>query len=582
MYHADRRRLGVYLTTSMIDPVMPLVAALLVKMIINAIVGGHHDRATTLAVLLGVIAPLPFVVKRVRNRAAFVMIDKSTALYDQELMRVATSVPHLSSTENPDYLDRMEQLRYRPASLGENGTMISVLLWGTLQAAVLVALLVSVHPFLLVLPIAALPGVWLARHTQHRYQRAFDAAAPRRRQASLFFEFAVAPARADEMRTLRAGPEILRQHRAAIAAADGPLDATARVNAMKMLAGRLIFVAGYIAASALVIRRGISGDATPGDVVLTVVLASTISLQMFTIIDAVSRLANALAMIDRYLWVIDYAANATASAKGNRDVPAKLTEGLRLRGLCFRYPNSTRDSLRDVDLDLPAGTVIAIVGDNGAGKTTLIKIITRMYEPTRGSLTVEATALGDIDIDAWRSVCTAAFQDYARVEASLDESIGIGDLSHRLDLDYITVALDKAGAADLPRQLPNGLGTPIGSSFDDGVQLSGGQWQKVALARTMMRAAPLLVILDEPSANLDPAAEADLFQRYAERARATARTHGTITLLVSHRFSTVRMADLIIVLDDGRVIETGTHHELIGRKGTYAELYELQAANYRS
>jgi ATP-binding cassette subfamily B protein len=236
--------------------------------------------------------------------------------------------------------------------------------------------------------------------------------------------------------------------------------------------------------------------------------------------------------------------------------------------------------LEDVSLSLPAGAVVAIVGENGAGKTTLVKLLAKMYEPTAGRILVDDQPLARVDTGAWRARMAGAVQDFVRFEFRARHTVGVGDVP-RLDEDRaVTTAVTRAGADDVVARLAAGLDTQLGPTWPGGVEVSFGQWQKLALARGFMRDAPLLLVLDEPTAALDAETEHALFERYAAAARHRDGT-GRITVLVSHRFSTVRMADLIVVLDGARVIETGSHAELMARHGRYAELYAIQAASYR-
>jgi ATP-binding cassette, subfamily B, bacterial len=209
-----------------------------------------------------------------------------------------------------------------------------------------------------------------------------------------------------------------------------------------------------------------------------------------------------------------------------------------------------------------------------------VKLLTGMYQPTAGQVLLDGVPLADIDLAAWRERTAAAFQDFVRFELLAGEAVGLGDLPRIDHASALASALDRAGADTVVSELAEGLGTRLGRSFTGGQELSGGQWQRLALARGMMRDLPLLLILDEPTASLDAITEAALFECYLS-ARALARQSGAITLLVSHRFSTVRMADLIIVLDQGRIAASGDHASLIRADGLYAELYELQARAYR-
>ena len=233
-------------------------------------------------------------------------------------------------------------------------------------------------------------------------------------------------------------------------------------------------------------------------------------------------------------------------------------------------------------MTLPAGAVVAIVGENGAGKTTLVKLLAKMYEPSTGSIFVDETPLARIPADAWRARLAGAFQDFFRFEFRARQTVGLGDVPRIEDEPAVVAAVDRAGAGDVVARLASGLDTQLGPTWPSGVELSFGQWQKLALARGFMRDEPLLLMLDEPTAALDADTEHALFERYAAAAHGTGEIHtGRITILVSHRFSTVRMADLIVVLDGARLVEVGTHDELMARGGPYSELYGIQAAAYR-
>ena len=253
---------------------------------------------------------------------------------------------------------------------------------------------------------------------------------------------------------------------------------------------------------------------------------------------------------------------------------AESERGIRLEGLSFRYPGQERWVLKDVDLFIPAGQSVALVGQNGAGKTTFVKLVTRLYEPNEGRILLDGR-----DLKAWdRSELLArfgiVFQDFNQYQLKVRENVGVGSVDHLDEVPRIERAVDRGGAEPVVTGLASGIETPLGKWFQDGVELSGGQWQKIALARGFMREQADMLVLDEPTAALDAEAEHAVFDRFQELAK------GKTTIIISHRFPTVRMADRILVLEDGKITEDGPHAELLAHDKTYARLYKLQAAGY--
>ncbi|MGA8029366.1 MAG: ABC transporter ATP-binding protein, partial [Bryobacteraceae bacterium] len=278
-------------------------------------------------------------------------------------------------------------------------------------------------------------------------------------------------------------------------------------------------------------------------------------------------------------WLEDYAASVTAA--GDLPAPSVLRNGIRLEHVSFTYPGTSRVVLEDISVTLPAGAVVAIVGENGAGKTTLVKLLAKLYEPSSGAIFVDETPLARVQASEWRGRLAGAFQDFFRFEFRAKETVGLGDVSRLNEEPAVVEAVERAGASDVIAGLKSGLDTQLGPTWPNGVDLSFGQWQKLALARGFMRDEPLLLVLDEPTAALDAETEHALFDRYAAAARTEKSASGRVTILVSHRFSTVRMANLIVVLDGARLVEVGSHEELMAKGGQYSELYSIQAATYK-
>jgi ATP-binding cassette subfamily B protein len=254
--------------------------------------------------------------------------------------------------------------------------------------------------------------------------------------------------------------------------------------------------------------------------------------------------------------------------------PRPIRSGFEFRDVSFAYAGSERQVLRRVSFRFDAGERIALIGENGAGKTTLVKLLARLYEPTSGAILLDGIDLREYDVDSLRGEIGVIFQDYMRYDMLVRENIGFGRIEELDDQARVEGAARKSLADPLISQLKNGYQQMLGRRFENGVDLSAGQWQKVALGRAYMRDAQVL-ILDEPTASLDARAEYEVFLRFADL------TRGRMAVLISHRFSTVRMADRILVLADGAVVEQGTHQQLVALGGRYAELFELQAAGYR-
>ncbi len=378
-----------------------------------------------------------------------------------------------------------------------------------------------------------------------------------------------------EVRVTGTGPWLVAERRRAWEAWYRPVAQVRWATAWWHTLVWAVFAAAYVGAISFV---AVGLDRSLGAVVLVVAAGTRLATYIGATAGELGFLRGFwLDSSRRLTWLEDYAAGVQPVTVGS--APDSVREAIRFEHVSFSYPGTDRLVLDDVDLALPAGSVVAIVGENGAGKSTLVKLIAGMYAPTAGRITVDGIDIATIPVDEWRSRLAGAFQDFFRFELHAQQTVGLGDLPRLDERPAAEAAVDRAGAHDVVHRLAHGLDTQLGPTWDEGAEVSFGQWQKLALARGFMRDAPLVLILDEPTAALDAETEHALFERFAEASRAHTDS-GRVTVLVSHRFSTVRMADLIVVMDGARVAEFGTHEDLMARAGHYSELFNIQAAAY--
>jgi ATP-binding cassette, subfamily B, bacterial len=539
------------------------------------------------SLLLGIVAvavlyTITWALAMFAGTAGAVLSDRGSFYLTARIAEQLNAVSGIDHLERPAYLTELDLIQQNLYVLGSGTRQILQVAQMLVRTVGIVVILALIFPPLALLPLFAVAPVAGERASVWLRQRSDERLAPRRRLATELFELATSAGPAKELRVFGAAAPLADRHRALARAVDKGTTRASVLGGALGAAGWLIFAAGFVAGIALVAVRAAHGTATAGQVVLAVTLIQRAQLQAGQAAAAIGQLLTTARIARRLMWLEGYAAADRSRRTARRPiaVPAALNEGITLRDVSFGYPPDGGIVLDRVNLHLPAGSAVALVGENGAGKTTLVKLLTGMYQPTAGQVLVDGVPLDDIDLAEWRARTAATFQDFVRFELLAGQTVGLGDLPRLDDEAALGRALERADAAGVARDLPDGLATRLGRSFSGGQELSGGQWQRLALARGMMRDLPLLLILDEPTASLDAITEAALFERYLA-ARRQAAASGAITLLVSHRFSTVRMADLIVVLDSGRVTASGDHASLIRAGGLYAELYELQARAYR-
>lgn len=571
--------LSVYFVLSFLFSLASLfLLAFTLKLLVDAIVERDVGTGIVAGLVGGVSIGTAVIQAPIGGLLGQVMIDRAGAAVDRKMMTLANSTPGLELHDRPAYLTRlMLLLRDDRFPLTQALTALMLVVTSAAMVVGVAVVLALQHPLLMLLPLFIAPVFYFSIKNEKERSGLWKIVGERERLAKQLFAMSLTPDAGQEVRLYGLLDQVTAKHRQAN---DDVQDEFRRVNLKDTLtqtASWGLFATAYVVAVLIVTREAVHGRADAGDVVLVVGMGLPLVFVTALLSQNIWLISSVLSAADRFQWLHEQV--AAMSGTNGSPAPSHLRDGIRLTNVSFAYPEVGKGVLHDVDLALPAGGVVALVGENGAGKTTLVKLLTKMYQPTSGTIRVDAQDLATLDATDWRTHCTAGFQDFMEFEFLAQETIGIGDAARVDDQSAVRVAAKRGGADDVEPRLPTGWNTQLGSSWEGGVDLSTGQWQRLALARAFMRDNPLLTVLDEPTAALDPAAEHALFDRFTAAARRV--NNGGITLLVSHRFSTVRMADLIVVLDNGRVVDVGTHTELISNDGLYAELYELQAQHYR-
>ncbi len=522
-------------------------------------------------------------------------VDERVARYvHNDLIRLTAEVPSIAHHEHPAMADRLSLVERDAWELGGIWRLLSTL--GAVSGTItVIGMLWSVSPAMIGLLAAALVPSAIYALGLHKRNQLWRTSERFRRLGSKINDALLEPRQGVEVRCFGLSRALLGVADEALQTRNRPVLATTRRFSVYTALGWVFFGGVYAAAVVWIFHRVRHGENTLGDLSLLLLIGPQVSTTASAISSNIGEIMNSVQVFGRYQWLRDYA-NDHAWADSVATPPDRLVDGIRFDHVDFAYPSAdstfdeptgrrsptepTQKSLTDINLHLPAGTTVAFVGENGAGKSTLVKLLARLYDPTSGAVLVDGVPLSKLDPAAWRERMSAGFQDFASLEFLAIDSVGVGDMAER-DEERVVRAVAAGQAGPVVADLPDGLQTQLGTTFEDGVGLSGGQWQRLALARAFMRRRPLLMLLDEPTAALDPEAEQAIYEQYGTVARQLASTTGAVTVLVSHRFSTVRMADLIVVVADGRITEQGTHADLLRAGGRYAELFELQARAYR-
>jgi ATP-binding cassette subfamily B protein len=555
------------------------ITGLVTKFVVDALSSGNPGRAMGIGVLYLVLVGAGALVDDVAGLLQSDLGERTSQAVEQKLMAVSSSAAGLEHLERPEFADKVKLVKDRsflPYFAFTNLNQFSSIFFGLGAAVVLLGF---VHPVLVLLPVVAAPGVVLQFNAYRKHFARHDRTAPDERLARHYLELATEPAAAKEVRLFGLGPHLIERHRILTEAYNGMLFRDQLHRAWAGMAAGSLYGAALAGSIGFVGWLALDGRASLGDVALVVQVARMAIGQVQSAARQAAWLAELSFVGERYLWLLDYRPNVVVKPPGEAvPAPDRLRDGIALEHVSFTYPGTDEPVLTDVSLFLPASTTVALVGENGAGKTSLVKLLCRFYDPTEGRITVDGTDLRDLDLDGWRARTGAAFQDFVHFQLVASEAVGVGDLPAIEDLERVGASARRAGADRVIERLPEGLSTQLGRWFEGGVDLSEGEWQRVALARGLMRPSPALLVLDEPTASLDPRAEHEVFATFASMAKRAGDS--PITILVSHRFSTVRMADVIVVLHDGRIEELGSHDELLAAGGRYAQLFRLQASRY--
>jgi len=563
----------------LISAVIPVGQLWVAKLIIDQVVRSITGRSTAsnrIWVFLSyeiALAILSDLLSRAVNLCDSLLGDKFTNFVSLRLMEHAAGLD-LVSFEDPVFYDKLERARRQTtARLG----MLAVLAGMGQQFLTLLSLsaaVITFSPWFLVLLVAAVIPAFLGetRFAMLAYSILYRWT-PERRELDYLRMLGASSQSAKEVKVFGLGQYLAARSRALFDRFYRENKALAIKRAVTGSLLNLLPTAGYYGAYVLILVRTLAGALTVGSLTFLVGAFGRSRTLIESLFSSLNNIAEQ-AMYIKDLFDFFETRPSIVSRPDALPAPRLIRSGFEFRRVSFAYPGSDRRVLRDVSFRFDAGERIALIGENGAGKTTLVKLLARLYDPVEGAILLDGVDLRDYDVDSLRSEIGVIFQDYMRYDMLARENIGMGRIEELENDTRIEAAARKSLAEALIAQFPGGYKQMLGRRFEEGVDLSAGQWQKIALARAYMRDAQVL-ILDEPTASLDARAEYEVFLRFADL------TRDKMAVLISHRFSTVRMADRILVLGDGELIEQGTHQQLVALGGRYAELFELQAAGYR-
>lgn len=489
-----------------------------------------------------------------------------------KIMRHAATLD-LFQFENPAFYDKLERARQQTAGRTALMSLVLSQFQDTITIIFLTGALAAFNPWLLlILVLAVIPSFLGETHFNQQSYSLTRSWTPERRELDYLRFIGASDQTAKEVKIFGLEGFITDRFKNL---SDKYFEANKKLTLRRTAWGSLfafLGTASYYGAYVFIILQTVKGQISIGTLTF---LAGSFQRMQGLLQGVVSRFSRMAEMALYLQDLFDFLALEPLSARhpGHLPVPTPIRVGFVFENVSFRYPNTERWAIRHLSFHLPPGEKLALVGENGAGKTTIVKLLANLYEPSEGRVLLDGKPLGDYDPEQLRRTIGVIFQDYIRYHFTASENIAVGNIVERQNKPLIVDAADKSLADTVIDLLPKGYDQMLGKRFADGIDLSGGQWQKVALARAYMRDAQL-IILDEPTAALDARAEHEVFIRFAELMR------GKTAVLISHRFSTVRMADRILFLEDGQLLELGSHEQLMAQAGKYAELFKLQARGY--
>jgi len=565
-----------------IQGLLPLAALVVMKMIVDTVTTGITAADKTpvishLLLLLGAAAGIALLIAICRAVASYTTEVQSLVLTDiiTDQIQAQSIRIDLAYYENPDYHDTLHRAQMegpsRPSRIVNDLVQICQ---NSISICAIGGIILAFSPVVGVILIgaaipAALVRVWYSRRLYELRVRQTEA----ERKSRYYHMMMTDTWHAREIRQFGLGALFRERYRTLQDALRRSRLAISRSRAIweTLMQGLITFA--IFGSFTVIALMAVNGTISLGDLVMFFMGFQLCIGYTQSIFGSVNALYEDQLFLRNFFAFLDMEPQV-AAPKNPVPVPSPIEQGVRFADVTFTYPGAARSALSNVNLDLHKGEVIALVGDNGAGKSTFIKLLCRLYEPVQGEITVDGLALSKTDPEEWRRHTTVLFQDYVRYHMSVQENIGIGDVNQPPDMPRVVGAARQSGADSVIEKLPETYSTIMGKFFAGGQELSTGEWQKVALARAFFRDAEI-VILDEPASSLDALAESEIFHRFRELVKD--RT----AILISHRFSTVLLADHIYVFDQGKIIEHGTHAELMAKNGHYAEMFRAQAEPYR-